>query len=176
MELNFQKYTLHLQPLPEQPPSPQGYDREVPANETDFTPIFRFGHELCLLTRVNQGVQGLFLLDTGATTSVIDTTFARLSTKLEKNDLIRMRGVSGDVKDVFVTGHANLQFARFTQDNVALPAVNLNTFPEHQETRLSGLIGFPVLYLFRLQLDYRNGLVKFDYIFEKNAKKKKSNG
>jgi tetratricopeptide (TPR) repeat protein len=167
IDLDLQKRTLHLTPLPVRQPSPQGFDREIPPSEGDFTPIFRFGHELCVETTFNDNARGLFLLDTGASLSNVDSTFARLSTKLSRYEMIHIRGVSGEVKDVFSTGHAKLEFARFRQDNVALLAFNLNNSPEHEEVRLSGILGFPVLYMFRLRLDYRNGLVKFDYIFDK---------
>jgi hypothetical protein len=145
LDFNFQKGTLHLTPLPPREPSPQGYDRVIPPSEKDFTPIFRFGHMLCVLTTVNDAATGLFALDSGAASTNIDTTFARLATKIERNDYIRVHGVSGAVKDVFQTEHAQLQFARFKQDNMAILAFNLNTSAEHTEIRLSGLLGFPVL-------------------------------
>jgi hypothetical protein len=40
---------------------------------------------------------------------------------------------------------------------------NLNTSGKHQEVRIAGILGLPVLALFRLTLDYRDGQVKFEY-------------
>ena len=85
---------MSLHPLPELLPSPQGYDRIVPPAERDFTPVFRFGHALSVQTLVNRKTPGLFLLDTGSNTSMIDSTFARLSTKLHGNEYIRVKGLS----------------------------------------------------------------------------------
>ena len=110
---------------------------------------------------------GLFLIDTGSQISFIDSTFARLTTKLHGNEYVHVHGVSGSVKDVFEADKAELQFARFRQSNLGLTAVNLNNDPRHQEVRTDGVLGFPVLTLFRLTLDYRNGLVNFDYIFDR---------
>jgi hypothetical protein len=42
----------------------------------------------------------------------------------------------------------------------------LNNSPRHQEVRMSGILGLPVLAMFRLDIDYRNGLVNFDYVMK----------
>ncbi len=163
IQLDFQRHSMHLTPLPPRPPNPQGYDRAITPDKADFTPVFRFGHQLCIPTKVNGKTAGLFLLDTGAQISNIDSSFARLSTKLHGDSYTRVRGVSGSVKDVFEADKAELQFAHFRQSNLGLTAFNLNNVPTHQEVRLSGILGLPVLAMFRLTLDYRDGLVKFDY-------------
>ena len=166
IHIDFQKHLLHLVPQPERPPNPQGYDRVIPPDESGFTPVFRFGHGLFVLTQVNRKGSGLFLLDTGAGISNIDSTFARLSTKLYGNEYMRVQGISGSVKDVFEADKAELRFARFQQSNLGLVAFNLNNSPERQDVRMAGILGIPVLSLFRLTIDYRNGLVNFDYVLK----------
>ncbi len=166
IQLDFQRHTMHLTPLPPRPPNPQGYDRTITPDKADFTPVFRFGHHLCIPTKVNGKTSGLFLLDTGASMSNIDSTFARLSTKLHGDYYTRVRGVSGNVNEVFEADKAELEFGRFRQRNLGLTAFNINTGPDHQEVRLSGILGLPVLVMFRLTLDYRDGLVKFDYVLK----------
>jgi hypothetical protein len=47
-----------------------------------------------------------------------------------------------------------------------MTAIDLNNSPDHQDVRMSGILGLPVLAMFRLTLDYRNGLVKFDPVFK----------
>ena len=79
---------------------------------------------------------------------------------------MQVSGVSGRVKDVFEADKAELQFSRYKQSNLGLTAFNLNNAPGHQEFRLSGILGIPVLSMFRLTIDYRNGLVNFDYILK----------
>lgn len=165
--IDFQRLTLHLAPLPERPPNPQGYDRAPLPSENGFTPVFRFGDHLYVTTHVNGKSTGLFLIDTGSGMSAIDSTFARLTTKISGDQYMHVKGVSGYVKDVFEANKAELQFGRFRQSNLGLTAFNLNNNPEHQEVRMDGILGFPVLILFRLSLDYRNGLVNFDYILDR---------
>jgi tetratricopeptide (TPR) repeat protein len=164
IQIDFQKRQLHLTPLPSRDPNPRGYDRVVSPEEKDFSPVFREGSHLFILTKLNNKTSGLFLLDTGASFSNVDSTFARLSIKIHGDSGLHIRGISGEVKDVFQADKAVLQFAHYQQENLGLIAFNLNNQSEHQEFRLSGILGFPVLSLFRLTLDYRNGLVKFDYV------------
>lgn len=166
IHLDFQRHEMRLTPLPQRAPNPQGYDRTVPPGEENFTPVWRLGNHLFVTTTVNRKSAGLFLLDTGASLTNIDSTFARLSTKLHGNEYTRIRGISGQVKDVFEADKAELAFGRFRQANIGMTAFNLNNSPRHQEVRMSGVLGIPLLALFRLDLDYRNGLVNFEYIFK----------
>ena len=160
--IDFQHYNLHLVPLPERKSSGQGYNREPSASEAGFTPVFRFGHHLYVSTKVNGKMTGLFLIDTGSMISSIDSGFARLSTKIHGSPL-RLEGVSGKVRTVSSADKARLQFARFSQDNVGLTAFDLNG-DGHSAVRMDGILGFQILMFFRLSIDYRNGLVNFDFL------------
>lgn len=168
-ELNFQKLSLRLVPLPPRPASPQQYDRVIGSGDEDFTPVFRYGDHFFLSTQLNGKITGLFLIDTGAALSSVDSTFARLSVKLQDSQW-RIKGISGAVKHVFEIDKAVLVFARYSQSNLGLTSFDMNNQPDHQEVRMSGILGFPVLSLFRITLDYRNGLVKFDYIYGKHKR------
>jgi tetratricopeptide (TPR) repeat protein len=162
MTLDFQRFSLHLKPLPERPPRPQGYDRTIADDEKDFTPVFRFGHHLMITTMLNAKATGLFVLDTGSSTTLVDSTFAVESTKISRNDFVRVRGISGESKNVFEADKAIIQFANFRQRNLGMLVVDINNSGRRQPVRISGLLGLPVLSMFHLSLDYRNGLVKFD--------------
>lgn len=164
IQLDFQKHQMHLTPLPVRPPNPQGYDRTIPPEEAGFTKVFRSGSHLFVPTKFNDKLWGLFLIDTGAALVNVDTTFAQLATKIRGDSYMHVHGVSGEVKDVFEADKAYLQFSHFRQNNLGLTAFNLNNSPDHQEFRISGILGLPVLAMFRLTIDYRNGLVNFDYV------------
>ena len=88
VELDFERHKVRLSPQPKRSPSEQGYDRTVTPG---FTPVFRFNHALLIPTRVNESEEGLFLLDTGASISNIDSTFAGHSTKLRGEDRLQVR-------------------------------------------------------------------------------------
>jgi len=167
VELDFSKGKVRLTPQPKRPPNEQGYDRTVTAG---FTPVFRNGHYLLVPTRVNESEEGLFLMDTGASLSNIDSTFAKSVSKVRNEDMLRVEGIEGKVKNVSTADRAVVEFARVRQRSVDLPAFDLNS---HKSVgiRLAGIIGMPELGLFRLTIDYRNGLVKFDYVGESGAKR-----
>ena len=167
IDLNFRKLSLKLRPLPERPEMAEGYDREVSADEKGFTPVYQLGHLLLVSTTVNERATGLFMLDTGSHISNIDTGFARTSSKIWGDSRARVHGVAGDVTHVSEVDSADLHFANFAQSNVGMVAFDLNAGKEHEEVRYSGILGLSVLTLFRMTLDYRNGLVKFDYVYEK---------
>src|ERR1035438_4739216 len=82
IQIDFQKRQLHLTPLPSRDPNPRGYDRVVSPEEKDFSPVFREGSHLFILTKLNNKTSGLFLLDTGASFSNVDSN---LRAPLDKN-------------------------------------------------------------------------------------------
>ena len=160
---DFQRRLLNLKPFPERPKTAQGYDREIPADEKNFVPVIRWGNHLFVNTKMNGQASGLFLLDTGAALSSVDSTFARLSTKIYGDESIRVSGISGKVNKVFEADKAQLEFAGFRQNNLGMTVFDLNgNASDHVEFRMSGILGLPVLALFHLTIDYRNGLVHFD--------------
>jgi tetratricopeptide (TPR) repeat protein len=164
MQIDFLKHQLHLTPQPPRPPNPQLYDREIAPAEASFTPVFRSGSHLFVPTLLNDKQWGLFLIDTGSAMTNVDSEFARLSTKVRGDAFHRVRGVSGEVKDVFEADKAYIQFSHYRQNNLGMTAINLNNAPDHQEFRMAGILGLPVLSMFRLTIDYRNGLVNFDRV------------
>lgn len=160
VELDFQRHKMNLTPQPPRPPNSQGYDRVLAPG---FTPAFRFGHHLMISTGLNRSSRGLFVIDTGSSQSGIDREFALESTKVSGNDYVRLKGLSGRVKNVFEADKAEIEFANFRQQNLGMMVWDLNGSGKHQEVRLAGVLGMPLLDMFRLTLDYRNGSVKFDY-------------
>jgi hypothetical protein len=146
---------------------PRIRSRVVGPDQNGFAPVFRYGGHLLVSTRVHGKTCGLFLLDTGAGLPSIDSAFARLSTKIHGNNYMRVKGLSGNVNKIFEADKAVIEFAAYGQQNVGLTSFNLNTSPEHREVRLASVLGLSVLALFRLTLDYRNGLVNFDYIYKR---------
>ena len=164
LTIDFQRLTLHLKPQPVRIPRAQAFDRTVPEDEKDFSPVFRFGHHLMLPTVANDRLAGLFLIDTGSNVSVMDTIYAQEAGKVHEDDRTVLKGISGKAKRVWEANDALLQFAHFKQHNLGMIVADLNNSGKPSEVRMSGIFGLPVLTLFRLSLDYRNGLVKFDYV------------
>jgi hypothetical protein len=87
---------------------------------------------------------------------------AEEASKLKRDDRTRINGISGQVADVYQTGDLFLQFAGFRQKNLGMTAFNMWEQSRRIGTEISGFLGLPLLNLFTLTIDYRDGLVNFD--------------
>jgi hypothetical protein len=67
------------------------------------------------------------------------------------------------VSDVYQTGDLFLEFAGFRQKSLGMTAFDTWDQSRNLGTEVSGLLGLPLLELFTLSIDYRDGLVNFDY-------------
>lgn len=139
----------------------QLHDRYIAPALKDYTRVFRFGHMLLIPTRVNKSLPMLFLIDTGAFDNSITPEAAKQVTKISGDDLDTIKGISGEVKKVYVAHKANLQFSNFRQDREDLITFSLDAMSNSIGTELSGILGFRMLFMMDIKIDYRDGLVDF---------------
>jgi tetratricopeptide (TPR) repeat protein len=161
--LDFAAKKLRLNPLPGYQPSDEElHDRIVSTDMRNFVPVFRFGHLLLIPTRVNESREVLFVLDTGSAKTLISYEMAGQVSKINSDARTRINGINGQVADVYQTGDLFLQFAGFRQKNLGMTAFNMWDQSRRLGTEVSGFLGLPLLNLFTLTIDYRDGLVNFD--------------
>jgi len=161
--LDFSARKLRLDPLPGyQPGDEELHDRVISNDMRNFVRVFRFGHMLLIPTRVNDSREVHFVLDTGSARTLISYEMAEEASKLSRDDRTRINGISGQVADVYQTGDLFLQFGGFRQKNLGMTAFNMWEQSRRVGTEISGFLGLPVLNLFTLTIDYRDGLVNFD--------------
>jgi predicted aspartyl protease len=160
--LDFAAGKLRLQPLPGYHLGEEFPDRMEIPEMANATRVFRFGHLLLVPTRVGDASNRLFVLDSGAASTLISYGLAAEVSKLNRDDQTRLRGLSGKVGDVYKTGNLVLEFAGFEQKNQGMTALDTWELSHRLGTEISGFLGLPVLDLFRLTIDYRDGLVKFE--------------
>jgi tetratricopeptide (TPR) repeat protein/predicted aspartyl protease len=139
------------------------HDRYIAPEMKDYSRIFRFGHQLLIPTKVGDSDFKLFLIDTGASFNSISPDAAREVTKVHSDSNMRIRGLSGEVKQVYNADKAVLQFSHYRQENQDVVAFDLSTISKHTGTEVSGILGFTTLRVMSLKIDYRDGLVDFDY-------------
>lgn len=139
------------------------HDRYVAPEMKGYTPIFRFAHMLLIPTAVNNSPDMLFAMDTGAFDNTITPAAAKQVTKINRDDNFHVKGLSGDVKDVYVADKANLRFAHLKQDRQGLVTFGLDGISKSLGTEVSGTLGFRMLILLDIKIDYRDGLVNFTY-------------
>ena len=139
------------------------YDRYVAPEMQAYTKIFRFGHDLLIPTRVGNSEPKLFLIDTGSMFNNISPEAGREVTKVRTDDEMEVEGISGKVKKVYSADKAVLQFAHFRQENQDLIAMDLSRISNSAGTEVSGILGFVTLRFMVIKIDYRDGLVDFEY-------------
>ncbi|MGB8524872.1 MAG: aspartyl protease family protein [Candidatus Acidiferrales bacterium] len=144
-------------------PSSHLHDRYIAPEMKGYTPIFRFGHALLIPTKVNDSAPMLFLIDTGSFDNTITPAAAKQVTKISREENFKVKGINGEVKDIYRADKANLQFAHFKQDRQDLVTFNLDNISNSMGTELSGILGFRMLRLLDIKIDYRDGLVDFIY-------------
>jgi tetratricopeptide (TPR) repeat protein len=139
------------------------HDRWIPPEFKDFEKVYRFGHMLLLPVELNKAPYRLFLLDTGAWDNTLSPAAAREATKIHENSDITVKGLNGQVKTVYTTGEVLLKFGRFQQKRSDLVAFDLSNTSNHVGTEISGALGFAMLYMLDIKVDYRDNLVDFKY-------------
>jgi tetratricopeptide (TPR) repeat protein len=139
------------------------HDRYVPPEMKDFAPILLFGHNMVIPTLVNKKGPNLFIVDSGAWDSMVDSTLAKTLTKLSLDQDTEIRGLSGKVEKVYRTRNVTLQFSHFQQKRDDLVAFDLTGLSDNVETEVGGLLGFTLLSMLDMKIDYRDGLVNFTF-------------
>ena len=137
------------------------HDRYISPDMKVYTPILRFGHALLIPTKVNDSAPMLFLIDTGAFDNTITPGAAKQVTKISRDDNFKVKGLSGEVSDVYRADKAHLQFAHFKDDRQDLITFNMDHISNGFGTEISGTLGFRMLVLLDIKIDYRDGLVDF---------------
>jgi len=167
VSIDFQRMVVKLDPLPNHQAAGASdsfwEDREVAPEFKQFTPFFRDHHEILLVTRVYDSKPVLFLVDTGSASTLIDPNFAQEFTKVRGEDLMKMKGVSGKVDQVQSAAAVKLEFGHYRQpyrDVLSIPLTKVN----RDGPQMTGILGIPTLVQFRMQINYRDGLINFDYI------------
>jgi predicted aspartyl protease len=139
-------------------------DRYVAPEMKSWTPVFHFGHELLIQTAVNDSKPMLFLIDTGANLNFLSIRAARQVTKINSDPWAHVSGVSGTVNKVYSANKATLRFSRFSKNNQDVLTLDLSNLCRSTGTEVSGILGFDVLGMLEVKIDYRDGLVDFAYV------------
>ena len=139
------------------------HDPFIAPEMKSFTPVFRFGHMLLVRTWLNNAPPKLFLLDTGAFDNMITPEAAREVTKIRGDDSDVIKGLNGKVAKVYTADKVKIRFAHFSQEREDLLAFDLSNISDGAGTEISGTLGFAMLFVLDIKIDYRDGLVNFTY-------------
>ena len=140
----------------------QLHDRYIPPEMKDYTKILLIGHALLIPTSVNSFPPKLFLIDTGSFDNTLSVATAKEVTKISQSE-VQVKGLSGNVKNVYSASKATIVFSHFKQEREDLLTFDLTHMSDSVGTEVSGVLGFAMLRLLDLKIDYRDGLVNFTY-------------
>ena len=136
----------------------------------DWVRVYRIGHNLLLPASLNSSKQKMFILDTGAFSTTISPEVAREVTKVHANDNIKVRGISGQVDRVYTADSITFQFANISQKVQDVVAFATPSISKNLNMEVSGFIGYTALAQMTINIDYRDGLMKFSYDPERGFK------
>ena len=177
LTLDFPGQQVKLDPLPPIPGAPSSAGMALTTQSSDmpvqdayidpsmktWSAIERIGHELILPVRLNGKSTKLFILDTGADATFISTTAAREVTKIGRSPDLGIYGISGQLKDTYLTGDIKLDFAGLRYPAHDLVAFDTAKLFGRDEIEISGLLGAGILRQLTMRIDYRDDLVNFTY-------------
>ena len=144
-------------------PSAQPQDRYIDSSMKDYFPVFRSGHFLIVPVVLNRKANKLFIVDTGAFSTSITPDVARTVTKVHAGSTGTVKGLSGDVNKVSFSEAITFEFAGIQQQNNDLYTFDASNVSKSAGMEIAGFLGSTLLRQLTISIDYRDGLVKFDY-------------
>jgi len=137
-------------------------DGYIAPEMTNWTKVFRFGHLMLVPTSVNASSAKLFIIDTGAFDNILSLREGLQLGRVNPEDRYHVSGISGEVNKVY-SAKATLRFGHVQQESMDVVTFDLSASSRDTGTEVSGLLGFALLRLLELKLDYRDGLANFEY-------------
>ena len=140
---------------------PQGVgpkDRYIAPEMATWAPVFTIGHSLLVPTRLNKKAGRLFVIDTSSQFTAVSRNDASEVAHLYSGRIVR--SLTSKARNA---GNVTLQFGDKIQAMYDVTVLDLSDISKNLGTEVSGFIGSSALQLLTIRIDYRDGLVKFDY-------------
>ncbi len=138
-------------------------DAYVAPSMANWSKVYRFRSLLLIPTYVDHTGPVLFMIDTGSFSNILSTRTAQQVTQLRATGM-KVSGMSGSVSKVYTADKATLQFGRFAQENEDMVTFDLSAASRQTGTEVAGILGFRMLRILQIKIDYRDGLV--DFLFD----------
>jgi len=140
-------------------------NRYIAPEMQSYSRVYRVGHDLIMPTALNKPTNPpkLFILDTGSFTTTISPEAAREITRLRNDDSMNIHGVSGKVDKVYSADNVTFYFGGLAQGGRDIVSFDIAKISKDTGLEISGFIGATTLGQLTMRIDYRDGLVKFDY-------------
>ena len=158
---------IGLTPYPNMQAAP---DLDAPSQRTlsaateGFFPFYRVGHMIMVPTKVSDKGPFLFIVDTGARDTILLRDVAAQVGKVKADNHVQFKGVQGRTRQVYEIENAVLEFAGIRQRNAqGITVLDGSDVRTDVGTDIGGFLGARALIYLSTTIDYRNGLIKFEY-------------
>jgi hypothetical protein len=131
-------------------------DRVIAPEMKEYSQIYRVGDGLILPAVLNATKVKLFNLDLGAQTTSVAPAVAKEVSKVYEKNLWGQK--------VLVADEITFNFAHLSQKVNSVVAADTSMESRFAGMEISGTIGANTFSVLTMHIDYRDGLVKFDYI------------
>jgi len=165
--LDYPAKKLKLETLPARPQDMVAtdglYNRYIAPAMKDYTPILISGSDLILPMSLNGRPPMLFVVDTADGASVASPGAGFELTTGQKDAKFENRNFSAIANSTYTIHDAVLSFAGVSLKEAEVFPFDTSNFTDDSRMEISGLLGERALGRTTIHIDYRDGLLKFDY-------------
>jgi tetratricopeptide (TPR) repeat protein len=163
--LNYPAGRLELAQLPALPGQHAGSlpgDRYVAPETSSYSPVYHRLQYLLVPVTLNKKERRLFVLDSGIRLSTMTPEVAHLISTTRVNFTNSVQTVSGGTLQLY-RDNFDFQFANLSLDNQGhILDFDPSVIDQNAGFEVAGMLGFDMLHVLAIHLDYRDGLVRFD--------------
>ncbi len=138
------------------------HDRFIASEMKDYVQIYRFGNSLILPAALNGTEVRLFLLNLGARETTVAPDVAKKVAKVHEKEV--GGGPGGQAQKLLEADEITFNFAHLSQKVNGVMSLDTSWLSKAAGTEISGFIGANTFSLLVMHIDFRDGLVKFDYV------------
>jgi tetratricopeptide (TPR) repeat protein len=140
------------------------FDRYIAPEMKDWTQIYRAGHDLILPTALASDKVKLFVADASVPATNIAASAALDVAKVHEDKSMEQAGPGGVTAKVFVADEITFNFAHVAQKLNGVVSADTSWASKADAMQISGFLGMNTLSLLTLHIDYRDGLLKAEYV------------
>jgi predicted aspartyl protease len=169
--LDYPLHKINIGPLPTDPAAPAATSDAVTDSyfppemkKAGYSTVLLIGPTIFVPMRLNDHDE-MMIMDTGATNTSFNAGVAPEFTKVKMDESYTgfVRGVGGAVQHVGMSGNVKMQFSNLTQYQDGALLFDMTRQSRAYGINTAGLLGASALYTLILDIDYRDGLVRFTY-------------
>ncbi len=115
------------------------HDRYVAPEMQKWTTVYRIGHDMIVPTALNNKRMRLFIIDTGAQSTSISPSAAREVTKVSHDSMRTVKGISGNVAEVYSGDRIVFRFAHLQQEKDGVLAFDTSSISKNRGQKFPAL-------------------------------------